>query len=233
MADMLTDVYFAPTPIAKETLIDEGVLEQDIIVTGNTVIDALKNAAEMPYSWSKGPLSSIPQEKRIVLITIHRRESFGLQLIQILLAIKDLTVKYSDSDLIFVYPVHLNPNVQESARKILNGIDNLFLINPLDYLSLVNLMKRSVLIITDSGGLQEEAPYFGIPVLIVRDVTERVEGVQAGTAKLVGTRRTRIIYEFDRLLSDSVAYSKMAKILNLYGDGHAASRIVMALMERS
>ncbi len=233
IADIIADVYFAPTEIARQALILEGCPEKDIYVTGNTVVDALNEIISRKYDWYSGPLSNVPCDKRLVLITAHRRESFGKPFKELCLAIRELALKFANDRVHFVYPVHLNPNVRRPVNDILSGLSNVSLIEPLDYLSLVHLMKRSTLILTDSGGIQEEAPSLGIPVLVMRDKTERPEGVIAGVVKLVGTKKDRIVSETEKLLSDSNAYASMAKKANLYGDGKASSKIVSILLERS
>jgi len=170
-------------------------------------------------------------DKRLVLITAHRRESFGEPFRELCLAIRELASRFPDVH--FVYPVHLNPNVRQPVNDILVNLANVSLIEPLDYLSLVHLMKRSVLVLTDSGGIQEEAPGLRIPVLVMRETTERPEGVQTGVVRLVGTQRSRIINETERLLCDPAAHAAMSTGVNPYGDGKAASRIVSILLERS
>ena len=171
------------------------VYQIPFIVTGNTVVDALKTAISFPYDWESGPLGHINPRKKLVCITAHRRESFGESFRQICLAIRDLAQRFNRDSTHFVYPVHLNPNVIKPVYDILNGLPNVSLIEPLDYLSLINLVKRSVLVLTDSGGIQEEAPSLGVPVLVMRQTTERPEGVTAGVVKLVGTDRFRIVEE--------------------------------------
>jgi len=165
--------------------------------------------------------------KKIILVTAHRRENFGAPLENICFALKELA---SREDVEIVYPVHLNPNVQEPVNRILQNVQNITLLPPLDYLPLVHLMKHATLILTDSGGIQEEAPAFGIPTLVLRDVTERPEGVEAGTLKLVGTETSFIVQEAKRLLEDESAYAEMSKAVNPYGDGHAAEKIIAALL---
>jgi len=230
LADVVADLYFSPTEGARQALLCEGLPHDNIYVTGNTVIDALLQVAARDGVWSDGPLSSVPQASRYVLITAHRRESFGEQFRQLCLAIRDLATAFRDVQ--FVYPVHLNPNVRKPVGEILSGVTNVSLIEPLDYFWLVQLMKRSTLVLTDSGGIQEEAPSLGIPVLVMRETTERPEGIQAGVVKLVGTRREHIVAEAERLLTDPEAHAAMASPANPYGDGHAAERIVAALRER-
>src|SRR5205085_7408642 len=195
IADLVADAYFAPTTRARDALIAEGCPEHDIHVTGNTVIDALYDVADREYRWESGPLASIPTEGRLVLITAHRRESFGEPFRELCLAIRDLAAEFAAEGVQFVYPVHLNPNVRQPVGEILDGLQNVNLIEPLDYLSLVHLMKRSTIILTDSGGIQEEAPGLRVPVLVMRETTERPEGVEAGVVKLVGTSRETIVSE--------------------------------------
>ena len=201
-------------------------------MTGNTVIDALNDVASREYDWQAGPLGRLPTDRRLVLITAHRRESFGEPFRELCLAIRELALRFA-ADVHFVYPVHLNPNVRQPVNDILTGLPNVSLIEPLDYLSLVHLMKRATLILTDSGGIQEEAPGLRVPVLVMRETTERPEGVEAGMVRLVGTERSRIVAEAARLLSDPEAHSAMATGTNPYGDGKAAGRIVSILLERS
>lgn len=231
VADLIGQLLFAPTEWSRQSLLREGVGEHRIRVTGNTVVDALKIVAGQPYDWTSGPLASVPRNKRLVLITAHRRESFGEPFEQLCQAISDLARRFEGDGVHFVYPVHLNPNVRKPVESILKGLQNLSLLEPLEYLPLVQLMKASTLILTDSGGIQEEAPGVGVPVLVMRDTTERPEGVQKGVAKLVGTTRDRIYDEAEKLLSDEQARLRMARIENPYGDGHAAQRIVSALLE--
>lgn len=232
VADAATDLFFAPTERARQTLLHEGVADKDIYVTGNTVIDALLEIAARTPDWSTLPLAPLPQDQKFVLITAHRRESFGEQFKQLCLAIRDLAQAFEKDGYHFVYPVHLNPNVRKPVGEILSEVSNITLMEPLDYLSLVQLMKRSTFILTDSGGIQEEAPSLGIPVLVMRETTERPEGVEAGVSRLVGTSREGIVQEARRLLSDPTAHEAMATRTNPYGDGKAAARIVAALLER-
>ena len=177
LADRLADLLFAPTEWSRQTLRGEGIPDDRIVVTGNTVVDALLEVADLPYDWSAGPLAALPSGRRFVLITAHRRESFGGPFREICAALRELAETFRDERYHFVYPVHLNPNVRRPAHEILRGLPNLSLVEPLDYLSLINLLKRSALILTDSGGLQEEAPGLQVPVLVLRDTTERPEGV--------------------------------------------------------
>ena len=232
LADVVADLYFAPTERARQALLREGCAADAIFVTGNTVIDALLTVAERAYDWSEGPLAALAAEGRFVLITAHRRESFGEPFRQLCLAIRDLATEFAPAGLHFVYPVHLNPNVRAPVAEMLSGLPNLTLLEPLDYLPLVQLMRRSVLILTDSGGIQEEAPSLRVPVLVLRETTERPEGIEAGVVRLVGTDRERIVTEARRLLVDRVAHAAMATGANPYGDGQAARRIVRALRDR-
>jgi UDP-N-acetylglucosamine 2-epimerase (non-hydrolysing) len=229
IAGVIADIHFAPTIGARNNLLCEGVPEQQIIVTGNPVIDALHQVANLPYDPAEGPLRNIPWDKRLILVTAHRRESFGEPMEHIFQAIREIAEAYAD-DVCLVYPVHLNPQVQEPAKRILGNIANVMLIDPLDYLPLVYLMKRATLVMTDSGGIQEEAPGLGKPVLVFREVTERPEAVDAETVRLVGASRDRIVAQTRLLLNDEREYQRMAKATNPYGDGHAAERIVKALI---
>ncbi|OUR71074.1 UDP-N-acetylglucosamine 2-epimerase [Methylophaga sp. 41_12_T18] len=230
IADKVAALLFAPTSHAKQQLINRGLNEERIFVTGNTIIDALHMVTKTPYSWEQGQLASIPRDKRIVLITAHRRESFGAQIEQIHNAVRILANRFAADDILFVYPVHLNPRVYEPANRILGKTDNVMLLPPLDYLSLVNLMQEAVLVLTDSGGIQEEAPTFGKPVLVLRNDTERPEGVTAGVSRLVGTSTDVIVEAVTELLTNQQAYDAMAQPKNPYGDGMAAQRIVQAIL---
>jgi len=236
LTSVVADLHFAPTEWSRGNLLQEGIPPQQIVVTGNPVIDALQSVARMPPNQGvKTLLDSLglslagDEPSRLVLITAHRRENLGEPLENICAAIRSLAEVYVD-DVRFVYPVHLNPNVQETVYRLLAGVSNITLLPPLDYLPFVHLLKRAALVLTDSGGLQEEAPAFGVPVLVLRDVTERPEGVKAGTVKLVGTGTGRIISETRRLLDNPQSYAQMAHAVNPYGDGHAAPRIVQALL---
>lgn len=211
--------HFCPTENNKKHLLDERVNPNDIYVTGNTVIDALMIAREKVTKTNDG--------KRRVLITGHRRENFGDGFEHICTAIKKLAKEFKDVE--FIYPVHLNPNVQEPVKRILKGLDNVKLIEPQSYLPFVGLMNDAYLILTDSGGVQEEAPSLGKPVLVMRDTTERPEAVTAGTVKLVGTNAEDIYREAKKLLSDEAAYKQMAAASNPYGDGQAVERIINIL----
>lgn len=238
-ADCLADLYFVPTRTAKGNLLKEGVEEEKIFVTGNTVIDALlmvvdrqkdvRIQGEIEKRFVKDYGISFDGRKSI-LVTGHRRESFGEDFEKICAGIKKIA--QTDNNVQIIYPVHLNPNVQRPVRKILGELRNVYLIEPLDYFSFVWLMDKSHLILTDSGGIQEEAPSLGKPVLVMRKTTERPEGVEAGTAKLVGTDSETIFSETMKLLSDESLCKSMAKGSNPYGDGHAAERIVKIILER-
>jgi UDP-N-acetylglucosamine 2-epimerase (non-hydrolysing) len=230
LADVVADAYFAPTERSRQTLLAEGCRPEDVHVTGNTVIDALLEIAARDRDWNNGPLANLPTDRRLVLITAHRRESFGAPFRDLCLAIRELSEKFARDGVHFIYPVHLNPNVRKPVSELLDGCSNLTLLEPLDYLSLVQLMKRSTLILTDSGGIQEEAPSLRVPVLVMRETTERPEGVEAGVVRLVGTRRQEIVSEASRLLNDSAAHRAMANGASPYGDGRAAERIAQVLL---
>ena len=231
IADAVSDLHFAPTDAARENLLREGVSPAGIHVTGNTVIDALLDVAAREYDWPGGELAAIPRDRRLVLVTAHRRENFGAPLRALCDALRRIAAQYPDVHI--VYPVHLNPNVYGPVHEGLGGIPNLTLLEPLDYLPLVQLMKAATLVLTDSGGIQEEAPGLGKPVLVLRDVTERPEGLAAGTVKLVGADPDRIVHETARLLDDPAEYQRMARAVNPYGDGHASPRIVAHLLAAS
>lgn len=224
----IADVHFAPTEKANANLLREGTAPDAVHITGNTVIDALLKAVGLVRTDEtirrrlEARFAFIEPRKRVVLVTGHRRENFGAGLQSISLALEQIA---SRGDVQVVYPVHLNPNVQEPVRRILSGIAGVHLIEPLDYLPFVYLLDRSTLVITDSGGIQEEAPSLGKPVLVMRDTTERPEAVDAGTVKLVGADRATIVREANRLLDDRDAYEAMARAHNPYGDGKAAARI--------
>jgi len=226
---IVADMHFAPTESAQANLLREGVDKRNILVTGNTVIDALFQVVRREYDFANGPLAKIPLDKRILLATAHRRENFGQPMQDICRALRAIAKGYSE-DVHIVYPVHLNPNVAEPVYALLSGVSNITLLEPLDYLAFVHLMNRSHIVLTDSGGLQEEAPSLDKPVLVLRNITERPEAVQAGTARVVGTETERIVHETSRLLDDPAAYDRMANAVNPYGDGHAAERICGALL---
>ena len=243
MTGRISTVHFSPTPLAKQNLLQEHVDEAKIVVTGNTVIDALQMVVERLQNdeqlagevkdkvLSMGyDVERLSEDRRLVLITGHRRENFGEGFLNICHAIKNLSESYPNVD--FVYPMHLNPNVRKPVLEILGqGADNVFLIEPLDYLPFVYMMQQSTLILTDSGGVQEEAPGLGKPVLVMRDTTERPEAVEAGTVLLVGTNREKIEQGVDMLLNDSDCYRRMSEAVNPYGDGLACERIVQRLRQ--
>lgn len=222
--DIITNWYFAPTEPSKQNLLDEGKPEGRIWVTGNTGIDALRTTVRDDYSdpeleWAKG--------SRLILITAHRRENLGEPMHRVFRAIRRVMEEHPDTKAI--YPIHMNPKVRAAAHAELDGFDRLRIIEPLDVLDFHNFMARSYLVLTDSGGIQEEAPSLGKPVLVMRDTTERPEGVAAGTLKLVGTDEDVIYREFSQLLSDDAEYAEMSHASNPYGDGHASERIADVL----
>jgi len=229
VASVVADLHFAPTAWAEGNLLREGVPRGSIRMTGNPVIDALQWVIQKPYDLQQGPLNGVRQEQRVVLVTAHRRENFGLPLEDIFKALRRLAEMYQD-EVIFVYPVHLNPNVLKPAHRMLGDVPTIRLIEPLAYLPMVHLMERAALVLTDSGGVQEEAPALGSPVLVLREVTERPEAIEAGTARLVGTKTDVIVKEAQKLLDDPEAHAAMARAVNPYGDGHAAERIVEAVL---
>lgn len=247
VASVVADLNFAPTEWSRQNLIREHVQPEKIVVTGNPVIDALHYVAQQPPTIEASSLinqftnsdlsrgservaNSTTNIPRLILVTAHRRENFGTPIENICTALLQLAEIYADQ-IHIVYPVHLNPNIQEPVYRMLSGIANITLLPPVDYLIMVHLLKRATLLLTDSGGLQEEAPGLGVPVLVMREVTERPEGVEAGTVRLVGTDTNCIISESRRLLDDSQAHLSMARAINPYGDGHASERIVQALVE--
>ncbi|MCX7704071.1 MAG: UDP-N-acetylglucosamine 2-epimerase (non-hydrolyzing) [Planctomycetota bacterium] len=230
MVSQIATLHFAPTNLAKENLLHERIPEEKIIVTGNTVIDALlstasrlKNDGPLCHSIEKN-CEWLKREGRMILVTVHRRESFGEPLRNIFTAFRQIVQKFDD--VFIVYPVHPNPNVRTAANEILKNVKKIFLVEPLDYASFILNMMRSYLILTDSGGIQEEAPSLKKPVLVLRDLTERPEAVEAGCAKVIGTDTERIFSETQKLLNDSVEHSKMASGSNPFGDGKASERII-------
>lgn len=230
IAGVTADMHFAPTDWSKQNLLNEGIDESIIKVTGNTVIDALQYVSKQAEPQEITELvTSRLKTRRLILVTAHRRENFGKPMDDICHALIELAKR---GDVEIVYPVHLNPNVQEPVNRLLKGVDHITLLPPLDYLPLVHLMKHATLILTDSGGIQEEAPAFGIPTLVLRNVTERPEGVAAGTLKLVGTETNSIVNEAKRLLDDPSAYAEMSSAANPYGDGHAADKVIQAILNR-
>lgn len=230
VAGVTADLHFAPTEWSKQNLLKENVPAEQIIVTGNPVIDALRQVSEKPEPVEISQLISSFGKGRVILVTAHRRENFGQPLENICEALKTLAETYGDQIQI-VYPVHLNPNVKNVVYPRLKELSaHITLVPPLDYLPMVHLMKHSTLVLTDSGGLQEEAPGLGVPVLVMRAATERPEGIAAGTVKLVGTETADIVAAARKLLDDPSEYEKMAHAVNPYGDGHASERIVQALL---
>lgn len=229
LIDQLATVRFAPTLLTQENLLREGFPAESIYVTGNTVIDALFTTLTHPYQWRDSPLRAIPDDRRLILVTSHRRENVGEPLRHICLAVRDLAHIYHNSSH-FVMPVHPNPEVAGVLFQTLGHVPNISLIKPLDYVSLIHLMGRCYLILTDSGGIQEEAPSLGIPVLVLRHHTDRPETLAAGVAKMVGTGRETILREARLLLDNVTTYRQMAKVTHLYGDGRAARRIVDILL---
>lgn len=225
----IAELHFAPTENNKNNLLHEGIT-QNVFVTGNTVIDAFKTTVRKDYQYKVQVLNDIDTEnKRCILMTAHRRENLGEPLQNICKAVKQIVTEFDDVEV--VYPVHLNPAVQEVAHSILDGVDRVHLVQPLDVEDMHNLMARSFLVMTDSGGLQEEAPACGVPVLVLRTETERPEAVEAGTVKVVGVDENDIYQNAKVMLTDSTLYEKMAKAVNPYGDGHACERIVAHLLE--
>ncbi len=240
LTSQITQYHFTPTQTSKENLVKENVSEDAIYITGNTVIDALfwvlekidrtESLKSLLSDTISKEFTAFGNEQRVVLITGHRRENFGQGFLDMCLAIKTLAQKHPDVN--FVYPVHLNPNVQKPVLELLSDIDNIYLIAPLEYESFVYLMSRSYIILTDSGGIQEEAPSLGKPVLVMRNTTERPEALEAGTVKLVGTDPEVIEREVTELLSDPESYSRMSQAYNPYGDGTACQKIVNIIKEK-
>lgn len=224
--DLVTELYFAPTEQAKQNLLKEGKHGEQIYVTGNTVIDALSLTVRGDYQNEHLEWCS---DSRLILLTAHRRENLGEPMRHMFRAVRRVIEEYPDVKVI--YPIHKNPKVRQAAQEVLTGIDRIRLIEPLDVLDFHNFMARSYIIVTDSGGIQEEAPSLGKPVLVMRDTTERPEGIEAGTLKLVGTTEEKVYQEIHNLLTDKESYQNMSKATNPYGDGHASERIVQAILE--
>lgn len=225
----LADLHFAPTEVSRANLLAEMVAEEAITVTGNTVIDALKATVNSGYVFQNELLSGIDyQNRRVILVTTHRRENLGEPMRHVYQALRRIVEEFADVEIVF--PVHKNPKVREVVQAELGGIGRVHLIDPLDYEPFANLMARSYLVLTDSGGIQEEAPALGKPVLVLRDTTERPEAVEAGTVRLVGTERACVYEETRRLLADEKAYASMANACNPYGDGQASRRIAQAIL---
>lgn len=228
LAGALADIHFAPTATARDNLLREGIPPEHIYITGNTVIDALKATVDADYQFNDPRLQDTDLfNYRVILVTAHRRENWGQPLQEIFTALRDLVQRYPDVAIVF--PVHYNPYVRQAARELLGGQERIKLIDPLEYEPFVNLMARSYLVLTDSGGLQEEAPALGKPVLVLREVTERPEAVNAGTVRLVGTAYRDILTAAGELLEDPQVYLRMAHAVNPYGDGRASCRIRYAL----
>ena len=228
MVDCMTDMYFAPTNLSKQNLLDENIDVDKIYVTGNTAIDAMATTVKEDYTHSE--LEWVKDNERLVLLTAHRRENLGEPMRHIFKAIRRMVEEFSDVKVI--YPIHLNPKVREVANEVFDGIDRVRLIEPLEVFDFHNFINKCYMIMSDSGGVQEEAPSLGKPVLVLRDTTERPEGIEAGTLKLVGTDEEAIYKEAKLLLTDKNAYDKMSKASNPYGDGHASKRIVDAIIEK-
>ena len=227
MVDCMTDMYFAPTELSKENLLKQNIDESKIYVTGNTVIDAMDTTITREYN---NPIFDWIGDSRMILLTAHRRENLGDPMRNIFKAIKRIVDEFSDVKV--VYPIHLNPKVREVANEIFKDSDRIKLIEPLEVFDFHNFQNKSYLILSDSGGIQEEAPSLGKPVLVLRDTTERPEGIEAGTLKLVGTNEEKIYEETKVLLENKEEYEKMSKANNPYGDGHASERIVEAIIKR-
>jgi UDP-N-acetylglucosamine 2-epimerase (non-hydrolysing) len=231
VAGVVADLHFAPTASARANLLREGVPAEAVVVTGNPVIDALRRVAAQPPPPAARELlgrAGALDGRRLVLVTAHRRESFGAGIAAVCRALRGLAEAFPD--LTILYPVHPNPNVRGPVRRLLGRIPNILLTEPLDYAALVHVMARACLVLTDSGGIQEEAPGLGKPVLVLREVTERPEAVEAGAARLVGTDPDRVFGAAAELLTDPAAYARMARAVNPYGDGRAAARIAAALL---
>lgn len=229
LTGVLTDLHFAPTYTSKRNLLREGIDEKCIYVTGNTVVDAMEKTVESGYAFECGELNKLDfKNKKVIMVTAHRRENWGEPLRNICRALKRIA-QYNE-EVEIVYLVHLNPVVGETAAEILSDVDNVHLLPPLDTKETHNLMYRSYMVVTDSGGLQEEAPHLGKPVLVLRDVTERPEAVEAGTVKVIGTDEDRIVEEALKLLHNDDYYRKMASAVNPYGDGKASIRITDAIL---
>ena len=228
LVSVVTEIHFAPTANSRDALLAEGVPAEKIVVTGNTVVDALRGLSELPHSWENTPLAAIPMDdSRLVLVTSHRRESLGTDQQNMCLALKDLVAAHPDIRVI--YPVHMNPNVRSTIHSLLGDTDRIHLTEPLDYITFVSLLRRCFLVLTDSGGIQEEAPSFRKPVLVLRRVTERPEASEFGLARIIGMSREAIVRETERLLTDKEAYLDMSAGENPYGDGRAAERILEAI----
>lgn len=231
--DSVGDLFFAHTSLARENLLREGIPAERIEVTGNTVIDALLATTRKPYRFKNTPWDRAMQDgRKLILMTAHRRENFDEPIRNICQAIKEVASRYGDQ-VVFVYPVHLNPNIQRPVNDILRELGNVILTSPMEYLPFVHLMKKAYFILTDSGGLQEEAPSLGKPVLVMRQTTERPEGVAAGCVELIGTKKANIIARIEELLENRDKYTKMSRSVNPYGDGRASQRIAERLLKET
>ena len=236
VADAVCDLHFAPTEATRDNLLREGVPAKSILVTGNTVVDALLDVAARPFETEGSELEGIPFDKRLILVTAHRRENHGQPIRDICQALHTLAERYAQAGayapgIHIVYPVHRNPNIQGPVYELLSGVDNITLLPPLSYRPFVYLMKSCHLVLTDSGGLQEELPGLDKPVLLLREVTERPEAVEAGAVRVVGTEPAVIVAAAGELLDDAIAYRAMAQAPNPYGDGRAGQRIVQAILD--
>jgi UDP-N-acetylglucosamine 2-epimerase len=229
LTDALCAHHFAPTETARQNLLREHIEPSQIRVTGNTVIDALHHALEQPCTFEDPFLDTLGHERPLVLVTAHRRENFGTPFGEICRALRSIAEVHPKADIVF--PVHPNPNVRDAAYAALGNRAYIHLIEPLEYLPFVHLMKKATLILTDSGGIQEEAPSLGVPVLVLREVTERPEAVEAGTARLVGTAHATIVAAASELLGDAVARARMVTTTNPFGDGHAGERIAAHILQ--
>ncbi|MGN1322891.1 MAG: non-hydrolyzing UDP-N-acetylglucosamine 2-epimerase [Bacilli bacterium] len=228
MVDCMTDMYFAPTNLSKENLLKENIAEYKIYITGNTAIDAMSTTVKDDYTHEE--LDWIKDNERLILVTAHRRENLGEPMKHIFKAIRRIVDEFEDVKVL--YPIHMNPKVRETAHEIFDGCDRVKLIEPLEVFDFHNFQNKSYMIMSDSGGVQEEAPSLGKPVLVLRDTTERPEGIDAGTLKLVGTDEENIYKEAKELLTNKKAYDMMSKASNPYGDGHASERIVDAIIKK-
>lgn len=229
LTGVLSNYHFAPTISNYNNLINEGIAEENIFVTGNTVIDALLQVINPDYIFENELLNNIDYKgKKVIVMTCHRRENWGEPMVNIFKAVKEIAQKHREVEII--YPVHLNPSIRTLAGDILGGIENIHLIEPLDYEPFANLLNRAYLVVTDSGGIQEEAPALGKPILVLRDETERPEAVEAGTVRVVGVDKKRIEAEMEELLSNIDSYKKMSNAVNPYGDGKACERIIQILL---
>lgn len=231
LTGVLANYHFAPTATARDNLLRENKKEENIFVTGNTVIDALFATVKKDYTFADKEIEQIEEHKRVILVTTHRRENLGAPMHHVYRALRRLVDDIPDTEIVF--PVHRNPLVREAVSEELEGHPRIHLVEPMEYEPFTNLMARSAIVLTDSGGIQEEAPSLGKPVLVLRDTTERPEAVEAGTVALVGTDEARIYETAHRLLTDEAAYRRMAEAVNPYGDGHAAERIVAWLLHRA